>query len=570
MQIKPESLTFWQLIQGRLFRIPNYQRAYSWRTKQRRELFEDLIQLQHKKHDFHFMATVVGVRGEQQTIGTDVFNLVDVVDGQQRLTTLVLLTKAIALALSSGKDKDALAEAIIKNDDHTLLLLQTNHDYNSIYTCFIRDGLLPQKSTYESQADQNLADGISEVQCFLKEWCDIPGENLTSLLAIIKNKLVFLYHEINDEKLVYTVFEVLNSRGLPVAWLDRVKAVLMGVVFEKSVNPHEMTTELHQIWSRIYRALGLKQGLSSEALRFAATLWDNQLANRVYSEEQALEVFRHAVQVDINNATKVSRHLLKTTETLDQLTKNKALAAVTKVSQARFLAVAIIQVYGQNKDPQEQQAMRSLLKQWERVSFRIFGFARKDSRTKVGEYIRLAKKLITSTPDSKEALTEIQALGADYPIDDVIKEFARHANAYEGWQEELRYLMYAREKDLMKENQQINENEELDRILSASLSDTIEHIYPQTAQEKKWPCFKSENKENLIHRLGNLVLLPPRLNSKLSNKSFKDKQLEYRKVGLQCLDEIKEYTENDSWTTVSINNREKKLLEWAKKRWDDI
>lgn len=65
MQIKPESLTFWQLIQGRLFRIPDYQRAYSWRTKQRRELFDYLIQLHHKKHDFHFMATVVGVRGIQ-------------------------------------------------------------------------------------------------------------------------------------------------------------------------------------------------------------------------------------------------------------------------------------------------------------------------------------------------------------------------------------------------------------------------------------------------------------------------------------------------------------------------
>ena len=43
MQIKPESLTFWQLIQGQLFRIPDYQRAYSWRTKQRRELFDSFV-----------------------------------------------------------------------------------------------------------------------------------------------------------------------------------------------------------------------------------------------------------------------------------------------------------------------------------------------------------------------------------------------------------------------------------------------------------------------------------------------------------------------------------------------
>ncbi|PIP98807.1 MAG: hypothetical protein COZ36_06680 [Piscirickettsiaceae bacterium CG_4_10_14_3_um_filter_44_349] len=202
------------MIQGRLFRIPDYQRAYSWRPKQRRELFDDLIQLFQKPHEFHFMATVVGVRGSQQFIGTDVFNAVEVVDGQQRLTTLVLLAKAIELALSPGKDKDALAEAMIKNDEHTLLLLQTNHDYASIYTRFIRDGFVPQAVLCESQADQNLVDGIFEVQAFLQEWTEATGADLLSLLANIKNRLVFLYHEINDEKLVYTVFEVLNSRGL--------------------------------------------------------------------------------------------------------------------------------------------------------------------------------------------------------------------------------------------------------------------------------------------------------------------------------------------------------------------
>lgn len=570
MQIKPESLTFWQLIQGRLFRIPDYQRAYSWRTKQRRELFNDLLQLHNKEHDFHFMATVVGLRGKEQKIGTDVFNSVEVVDGQQRLTTLVLLIKAIELALPYGKDKSSLADVIIKNDDHTLLLLQTNHDYQSIYTSFVRDGITPKIRVRTSQADQNLVDGVLETQGFLKEWRNVTGKDLTSLLAIIKNKLVFLYHEINDEKLVYTVFEVLNSRGLPVAWLDRTKAVLMGVVFESAENSDEMTKELHQIWSRIYRALGLKQGLSSEALRFAATLWDEQQANRVYSEEQSLEVFRKSVQSDMNHAINISEHLLKTTETLDRLAKDKSLAAVTKVSQARFLAAAIIQVYGHNDSHKASQELEVLLNQWERVSFRIFGFARKDSRTKVGEYVRLAKHLIATKPTFEHALGAIKELGEDYPIEQVLKEFVRQANAYEGWQEELLYFMYAREKALMVENRQINENEEWNSILSASLSDTIEHIYPQKAQAGHWSSFKGKDKEKTIHQLGNLVLLPPKLNSKLSNKPFADKQTEYRKVGLQCLDEVNKYSNNHAWSPESIKRRQADLLDWAKQRWDDV
>jgi hypothetical protein len=52
---------------------------------------------------------------------------------------------------------------------------------------------------------------------------------------------------------VYTVFEVLNSRGLAVPWLDRLKSLLMGIAFEHgSGNKTEIITELHRIWEGIY------------------------------------------------------------------------------------------------------------------------------------------------------------------------------------------------------------------------------------------------------------------------------------------------------------------------------
>jgi len=120
----------------------------------------------------------------------------------------------------------------------------------------------------------------------------------------------------------------------------------------------------------------------------------------------------------------------------------------------------------------------------------------------------------------------------------------------------------------MSQNRQVNENEEWGRILSASLSDTIEHIYPLAAEAKQWPLFKGKAKEKSIHRLGNLVLLLPKLNSKLSNKPFADKVAEYRKVGLQCLDEINQ--NHQAWSPDTIQQREQALLDWANQRWDDL
>lgn len=69
-----------------------------------------------------------------------------------------------------GKDKASLANAFIKHDENTLLLLQTNYDCASIYTHFVREGNTQQMMVYDSKADQNLVHGICEAQAFLQEW----------------------------------------------------------------------------------------------------------------------------------------------------------------------------------------------------------------------------------------------------------------------------------------------------------------------------------------------------------------------------------------------------------------
>lgn len=88
-----------ELLERSLFRIPNYQRAYSWERRQRADLFGDvqkLLDAPAERH--HFMASVVCLnRNIRETVGADEFATLDVVDGQQRLTTLIILLKAIGV-----------------------------------------------------------------------------------------------------------------------------------------------------------------------------------------------------------------------------------------------------------------------------------------------------------------------------------------------------------------------------------------------------------------------------------------------------------------------------------------
>ena len=265
MQIQPVFQSIGMLLQGRLFRIPEYQRAYSWQEKQRDDLFRDIEKVAGSGNDStHFMATIVGLRRNKKTIAADEYVGVEVVDGQQRLTTLIILLKALAKALRKSDDKYAgeIDSLLVKGDDLSLLLLQTNHDFTHTFIDYLRYGTIPtDKAT--TAADQNIAEAIAECEEFVRKWSS-QGRTLIQLFATIKNRLSVIFHEIEDEALVYTVFEVLNSRGLDVTWFDKLKSLLMAIIFEygDEGSKKETATELHSLWTDIYKTIGLHQSLN--------------------------------------------------------------------------------------------------------------------------------------------------------------------------------------------------------------------------------------------------------------------------------------------------------------------
>ena len=249
-------------------------------------MFDDIQKLRNKPTgSFHFMATVVGLKREKEEkeIATEVYDFIEIVDGQQRITTLVLLLKAIEQKLNSEiPDEKALAQELkkllVKQDEASLILLRTNHDGGRHFANYLRYGKHSPAEVAQTLADYELLSAIDECKFFVDEW-NKPVE----LLGILKNKLTFVYHEIDNEAAVYTVFETLNDRGLDVSWLDKLKSRLMRKVFEDNQgNSKELIDELHNIWGKIYETLGplhkvasdigLRENVSSETLRFAATL----------------------------------------------------------------------------------------------------------------------------------------------------------------------------------------------------------------------------------------------------------------------------------------------------------
>jgi Protein of unknown function DUF262/Protein of unknown function (DUF1524) len=581
--IHPEFKPLSAILSDKLFRIPEYQRHYSWQKKQRDELFEDIrkLQIAREKYDerTHFMATIVCLKTkEKEPVGSNTFHIYDVVDGQQRLTTLIILLKAISLKLKDEEQFDEAKELdkLLVKDDARLIILQNNHDNRDVLRNYLKSGQKPELESIKTTADRNISQAIKECEKFVKSY-----PNSINLLALTKNHLYFIFQSLEDKGIVYTIFEVLNTRGLDVDWLDKCKSLLMGLLYEYASTPgsndlfSQHLNELHGYWSDIYREIGLQNIPGHEIIRFAATLKEESGAGRPLSAEDALDFFKKdCIEIGAANNDLVINKIIENTVWLKEITSflsklyaDKRRNAVTDITQARLLAVAIML----RKDLREEERNK-LLEQWERTSFKIFGLFRKDGRTKVGEYVRAAKKIRKdANANVDDLLDSIAAIGSDFPIKTAVEELKKH-DFYSDWQKELRYFFFRYEEHLSRLNG-IQLNQAVwNHIWESSPSSTIEHILPQDKSNSGWNYISESVHQEFLHSIGNLCLLAPSLNSEASNKCFNSKKEIYKKANLLMLRDIisDNNVDRSIWNIDAINTRREQLIQFAVDQWKDL
>lgn len=554
MRLNPRHVTLNELLVGRLFRIPDYQRAYAWEMKQREELFEDIEEVQKSGQD-HFMATVVCLAREKRIVGADEFTVAEIVDGQQRLTTFVILLKAVEKSLNANdkmeaKIKSEILSLLVKSDDHALVLLQTNHDSSSVFLDYVRSGII-QTDPAKTAADKNLIDAALECEAFVAKWT--AKASPIDLVALLRNRLSMIYHELTEERAVYRVFEVLNSRGLDVRWIDKCKSQLMGLVFvgADTTQRAEALKEMHVIWQDIYRTLGLRGDLGDDALRFAGTLRAVGQKNRLLSQEDAATTLVEQASAGLSEIIEQARWLKSAVSIVHSLDSNVRLKAVTRIVHARFLGVSILL----RQFPKELE--RELMDYWERLTFRIFGLGDADTRNKNGDYVRLAHDLFAKKLSGKEVLARMRIIGAEFPIEKIMTGVKDYYHSYEGWTEELRYLLFRYDEHLAKAAGEKISQADWIKIWSVDPSKSIEHIKPQSSRVK------------YVHHIGNLTMLPPGLNSSLQDKPAKQKAASYLGCGIRGTREVANTIRKGVWDEKAVLARAKKIERFILKEWAD-
>lgn len=233
--MQAKQINFLQFLQGvKQFVIPIYQRTYSWKMEECRQLWNDILRVaQNEAIPTHFLGSIVYVsKGVYQV--ASVPELL-VIDGQQRLTTLFLLLAALGEAFKvRGNDLEwseiceyYLFNKLKRQEGHYKLLL-TQSDKKTLIS--ILDG---------NEEPEQFSPRLKENYQLFKKWIDDGTVNLDTLYRGI-NKLIIVDIALEQYDNPQLIFESLNSTGMDLSQSDLIRNyILMGLDNDEQINLYE-------------------------------------------------------------------------------------------------------------------------------------------------------------------------------------------------------------------------------------------------------------------------------------------------------------------------------------------
>ncbi|MEY4384239.1 MAG: hypothetical protein RI995_1781, partial [Bacteroidota bacterium] len=229
---------------GQKYNIPPYQRRYSWGVTQTKALLEDINNLQTDESHLFGMLIFHTPEVKHSTI--------EVVDGQQRITTLTILLKAIETILSEREGDQANYYRIRINS-----LLKINNITGGFDNKLTLGNL--DNNTYEALINnKNLAfvDNIKLKNAYEFFYIELKQFTLANLITFIEkllNKALFIEVNIGDVKDSYKVFETFNNRGLKLSATDLIKNLILGQAAK--IDDGNYLEDVKDLWTGILRIL---------------------------------------------------------------------------------------------------------------------------------------------------------------------------------------------------------------------------------------------------------------------------------------------------------------------------
>lgn len=613
------TLTVEKLFSGRLLRIPDYQRGYAWDERNWTDFLEDLDLLPKGKH--HYTGTVVLDRivkprdGEapEPTIwdgagyGYEAFNIVD---GQQRLTTVVLLLDSIRRELQRLGDYGPLAAGTVgayirvaSATGEPLHKLELNADTNAFWVeSVLADQPSPAPAQNASQTRLAAAKAFFQTHLTMQREVRGPayGEWLLALRTKVTSQLVFVPYEVSATADVGVIFEVMNDRGKQLTELEKAKNYLLYLSSKLDLPAHGLTEGVNTAWAAVFgrlMAAGLSDPRYEDQLLRAHWLmaydpdprsWGGtasvkrELGLRAYEGRhgdlladalayvQSLDHASLAYSEIMNPANRFAAPL-----TSDEAGRQRVERASRRLLRVGAVATFLpLLIATRLRYPEDAAHYVDIVDLCERFAFRVYRLLGKYANSGQSSFFRLSHEVYTGVRDRQSTTDRLRELIHWYSP---TREFeAALADARDHrWYPwgGLKYMLYEWEERLAGDKAVLLTWEKVEQRDQAK---SIEHILPQTPTDDYWLTrFTPTQRDQLVHDLGNLVLTED--NSAYGNHTFDRKRGnagDRRPNGdmAPCyansiLFQERALASIPDWTPERIIGRRVELLAWARTRW---
>jgi len=587
-----EKKTLSNILEGKIFQIPDYQRGYAWEEKQWKDFVQDIDALIDDKIISHYTGTIVIYQPKTkptENYGTKKLEIVDIVDGQQRLTTCSLYLSIIIKELIKNGQEDFNAEIPIYLYSVSKSKLRLNNDTADFYLDLISKGVsnIEANSVHQKR--------ISEAYSFLKKHIeeqieiriDNGEEYLRDLFDAIIRKLNFSFYPIEVESEIGMTFELMNSRGKDLSSMELLKNYLMYWVYRNIPDipeKEDFTNTINKTWKEVYVNIAKSNGSESQCLRIAWTLFvnytpknwngyngfksDDVIPLRNFSKKTKEDVKSFLLRF-VDGLALISKHYSTIIKPDNTCFDEKELNLLRKIRNAgniaNFLPLMVVSRIKCENDEVLYDEYIDFLKSIEMFSYRVFLWAGKRSNAGLSKFYRWADDVFTLKHPLKSVKEWIYGTINWYsPENGFRKSVAEDFYEWYHYRRLLKYTLFEYELFLLRGKNKSKLNWE-------DLTDsTIEHILPQNPNNNsnwlnKWT---EEERKKYLHDISNLVLTKD--NSRYRNFEFDRKKgiagsgFSYSNSDIRQERKIAEY---DDWTPENCKKRRVDLTDWIIKNW---